>query len=82
MPKHSRHERFFMLRKALENQVKAEALTEAFNAIVAAYYEEYTDATELDGQTYSALEHLFGICFPFGETVDGREFEKIVQKRM
>lgn len=66
------------LMRAIEGEAKERNLTEAFQAIVQAYYEEYTDATELDSTTYSALSHIFDICFPFGEDAEGREFEQIV----
>ncbi len=69
------------LERAIINNEKNKAVAAGFDAIVAAYYEEYTDATELDHQTYSSLEHLFNICFPSGETDDGRDFESFATKK-
>ncbi len=64
----------------LEHHLKEKNLSAAFDLMVAAYYEEYTDATEMDGATYSAVEHLFEIFFPHGENADGKELEEIVKK--
>ncbi len=69
-----------MLGLALEHDFKEVLLTAAFDNIVVAYYEEYTDATEMHGEAYSAVECLFNICFPSGENRDGRELEEIVRK--
>ena len=66
---------------AVASAAKEQNLAEAFDAIVAAYYEEYTDATELDDQFQSCLEHIFDTCFQFGETPDGREFNDIIRKK-
>lgn len=70
----------FILGKALESHFKGERLADAMDAIVEAYFEEYTDADELDGNFRSALETVFNVCFPSGETDDGREFEEIEKK--
>ena len=70
----------FLLANAIESSFKHKNLVDAFEAIVAAYYEEYTDADELDGEFYSALQTIFYVCFPHGETDDGREFEDFTKK--
>ena len=69
-----------MLSRALESEFRERTLGEGFDAIVASYYEEYTDATELDDNFASALETVFDICFPSGETLDGRDFATICRK--
>lgn len=71
----------FMLTKAIESLFKDKALTEAFDALVAAYYQEYEDADELDHEAEASLLLWFELCFPGGETPDGREFADLISKR-
>lgn len=66
------------LARALEGQAKNQALTVGFTDIVRAYSEEYTDATEIDGHAYSALEALWDICFYSGENDDGKELDTLI----
>lgn len=65
---------------AITSAFKEQNLTDAFDAIVAAYYEEYTDAVEMDGTTRNCLQHLFDFCFPMGEDSKERVFDEIVEK--
>lgn len=65
---------------ALDSKFKEERLSDAFEAIVEAYYEEYTDATEVEGEFYHAFETIFNLCFPF-DMPDGREFEDVIKKK-
>lgn len=62
---------------SIEDHFKSIALTEAFDKIVDAYFDEYADATEVDGETYRALEHLFEFCFWDGVTADDRTLEQV-----
>lgn len=69
------------LARALESQAKNTELDNGFRAIIRAYFEDYTDATELDGTTYSAISHLFeSFCFPSGETDDGKELDTLINE--
>ena len=70
-----------ILLRALESAAKEQNLTDAINAIVAAYYEEYTDATELDPQFYNALRVIWDMCFFTDENSDSESFEQVIQKR-
>jgi len=56
-----------------------ERLMDAFEQLIEAYFAEYTDATEVDRETYWALEHLFDMCFPSG-TEDGRTLDDLVTR--
>lgn len=69
--------RFLSLMHAVDSHFKSVELTDAFDNIVKAYFEEYTDATEIDPQTFAALKHLFDICFWDGETADDRTLEQV-----
>jgi hypothetical protein len=65
------------LARAVESHVKEERLLDAFQAIRDAYFEEYTDAVELDSRTERAMRHIFDLCFPSG-TNDGKDFDQAV----
>jgi hypothetical protein len=67
--------------KAVESALRGRRLTDAFHEIVVAYYEEYTDATELDPGFEAALSTIFEVCFPCGETHDGLEFSDLVKRK-
>lgn len=68
------------LARALDSHAKNQELDTAFRAIIRAYFEEYTDATELDGHTYSAIDALFNFCFTSGETDDGKELDTLINE--
>jgi hypothetical protein len=70
----------YLMTHAIADRFKQDNLSEAFDSIVAAYYEEYTDATEVEGEFYSAFESIFNLCFPFGMP-DGREFDDAIKKK-
>jgi len=67
--------------RAVCSALQDRELTDAFDLIVARYFEEYTDATELDGTFSSALETVFDLCFPGGEDEQGRTFEEVATKK-
>jgi hypothetical protein len=64
---------------ALESSFRDRDLTAAFDTIVQAYYHEYTDATEMDGETMLAVRHLFDMLL-MGGTDDGRDFDEVIAK--
>jgi hypothetical protein len=65
---------------AVCSALQDQELSAAFDLIVARYFEEYTDATELDPTFYHALQTVFDLCFPSGEDDRGRDFEEIAKK--
>lgn len=69
------------LARGLEGAAKNKRLSEALDDIAAAYYEEYTDATEFDAKFDAAFREIFDLCFPSGEDDDGREYEDFARKR-
>jgi hypothetical protein len=73
--------RFNCLVQSIQHHFKEQELTDAFVLLVNTYFEEYEDATELDPQTYAALEHVFDYCFFGGEDSDGRTFEDVANRR-
>ena len=68
------------LDRALHSQARNKALTNGFQAIAEAYFEEYTDATEMDFETRQAFDHLFDMSFPSGETDDGLTADDLASK--
>lgn len=61
----------YILQQSLNEHARTEQLKAGFTAIVQAYYQEYTDAGELDSETEQALTHLWNMLLP-GE--DWEEF--------
>jgi hypothetical protein len=70
----------YFLAQLIASSFREKRLVEGLEAIVEAYYEEYTDAEELDGEFRSALEKVFDVCFPCGVLADDREFEDLIRK--
>jgi hypothetical protein len=68
------------LMRALEgNQREKEAIA-GFKAMIRAYFDEYTDATEIDRVSYIALDHWFEIIFISGETEDEKELDDLIDE--
>lgn len=65
----------FILTKALEQHAKDRASVDALIHIRNSYFEEYTDAWELDDEFTKAFEAIFGLLCPSGEDRDGRMLE-------
>lgn len=68
----------FML--ALENFQKSNRAAEMMAVIQEQYFEEYTDAEEMDSNFCQSFGDIFDLFFPSGETEDGREFEAFTTK--
>jgi hypothetical protein len=68
----------FILAAAVTTDLEDKSLREAFDIVVRRYYDEYSDATELDGDFYNSLKTVFDLCFPFAEE---DEFDEIVVKK-
>jgi hypothetical protein len=58
---------------ALVDQRRQETLADGLKALVILYYEEYTDATELEDSMRSALRKLETEFAPFAPSVDLEE---------
>lgn len=65
----------FVLAKALESHAREQALLAGFHEIRAAYFDNYTDATEFDPQFEAALRLVWDACLPSG-TADGEDFDQ------
>lgn len=70
----------FILGKALERDANEKASMEALNHIRTSYFEEYTDATEMDAGFAGAFEAIFNVLFPSGEDANGNEVESYLTK--
>jgi hypothetical protein len=64
--------------RALESEQQNRELVAGFKAMVRAYFNEYTDATDIDGESYTALSHWFNLCFYSGETDDDQDIDAII----
>lgn len=69
------------LLEAIDGPVKEQNLSSAIDSIVAGYYQEYTDADEMDQDFELSLKTIFDVLFPCGENADGLSFEEITKKR-
>lgn len=56
----------FILTKALEQRAKDAMTIVALEHIRASYFEEYTDATEMDDEFEKCFEAVFNLLFPSG----------------
>jgi hypothetical protein len=65
----------FVLQKALEQDFKDKASNEALAHIRAAYFEDFTDATEMDNEFMTAFDAVFNLLFPSGEDTFGNGVE-------
>lgn len=62
--------------RAVHSLRREQDLTEAFRHLVDLYYEDYTDATELDGEFEAALKACWDRAFGAdNEDADGRTFD-------
>ncbi len=70
----------FILEKALEMADKAKRSEAAIRHIIESYFEEYSDATDLDDGFSCSLDHVFELLFPSGETEGGMTLHELTQE--
>lgn len=63
------------LLRAIESSFTEKEHWYALRVIHRAYFDEYTDATEMDIPFAEAFERIFELLFPSGESPDGLELE-------
>ena len=66
--------------RAVESAFTEKAREYALVQIHDAYFQEYTDATEMDPAVAGAFEQVFNLLFPAGETPSYRELEDFLSR--
>lgn len=80
MTKISAKDRAALLLQAVRGHFEEHRRVEAFETLVRAYYDEYTDAEELDAEHYRAFELIFALLFPESATAGGKTFEEMAKR--